>query len=161
MSKYFNFERVPLAEVPSRLPILETSTLPVVLVVDDEPVIANTLVAILRKQNYAATAAYNAEDALAVAKIIPPNFLITDILMPKMSGIDLAIAIKESIPDCKILLFSGHTSAIHIEEDPRYAAYDFPMLSKPIHPDALLACIASLGAPVACPTLTGGYLQAH
>src|SRR5271156_4817218 len=83
MPKHLNFEIVPLSQVPSRSPSPEPAALPVVLVVDDEPVIANTLVAILRKQNYAATAAYNAEDALAVAKIIPPNFLITDILMPK------------------------------------------------------------------------------
>ncbi len=149
MPKHLNFEIVPLSEVPSKLSILDNSTLPVVLVVDDEPLIANTLVAILRKQNYAATAAYNAEEALAVAKIIPPDYLITDILMPRMSGIDLAIEIKESIPDCKVLLFSGHANAIHLEDDPRCAAYDFPMLPKPIHPDALLACIASLGVAAA------------
>jgi YesN/AraC family two-component response regulator len=145
MSKHLNFEIVPLSEVPSKLPISETANLPVVLVVDDEPLIANTLVAILRKQNYAATAAYNAEEALAITKVIPPDFLITDILMPRMTGIDLAIAVKESTPDCKVLLFSGHIDVIHLEDNPRYAAYDFPMLSKPIHPDVLLANLASLG----------------
>ena len=145
MPKHLNFEIVPLSEVPSKLPIPEASNLPVVLVVDDEPLIANTLVAILNKQNYAATAAYNAGEALAIAKIIPPDYLITDILMPRMTGIDLAIAIKESIPDCKVLLFSGHANAIHLEDDHRCAAYDFPMLSKPIHPDVLLANLASLG----------------
>jgi DNA-binding NtrC family response regulator len=149
MPKHLNFEIIPFSQVPSKFPTPESSTLPVVLVVDDEPLIANTLVAILGKQNYAATAAYNAEDALAIAKIIPPDYLITDVLMPRMSGIDLAIAIKESTPDCKILLFSGHVNVIHLEDDPRCAAYDFPMLSKPIHPDALLACIASLGVPAA------------
>jgi len=149
MPKHLNFEIIPFSQVPSKFPTPESSTLPVVLVVDDEPLIANTLVAILGKQNYAATAAYNAEDALAIAKIIPPDYLITDVLMPRMSGIDLAIAIKESTPDCKILLFSGHVNVIHLEDDPRCATYDFPMLSKPIHPDALLACIASLGVPAA------------
>jgi DNA-binding NtrC family response regulator len=144
MPKHLNFKVVPLSEVPSKFPAPESSTLPVILVVDDEPLIANTLVAILRKQNYAATAAYNAEEALAIAKIIPPDYLITDILMPRMTGIDLAIAIKESIPDCKVLLFSGHVNVIHLEDDPRCAAYDFPVLSKPIHPDVLLACIANL-----------------
>jgi YesN/AraC family two-component response regulator len=146
MPKHLHFEVIPLSQVPSRLPAPETAALPVVLVVDDEPLIANTLVAILRKQNYAATAAYNAEEALAIAKIIPPDYLITDILMPRMTGIDLAIAIKELTPDCKVLLFSGHANAIHLEDDPRYAAYDFPMLAKPIHPDVLLANLACLGA---------------
>jgi YesN/AraC family two-component response regulator len=144
MPKHLNFEVVPLAEVLSKLPIPETLPLPVVLVVDDEPLIANTLVAILNKQHYAATAAYNADEALAIAKIIPPDYLITDILMPRMTGIDLAITVKELVPDCKVLLFSGHVNVIHLEDDPRCAAYDFPMLSKPIHPDVLLANLASL-----------------
>jgi YesN/AraC family two-component response regulator len=149
MPKHLNFEVIPLSQVPSKFPLPELATLPVVLVVDDEPLIANTLVAILRKQNYAATAAYNAEEALAIAKIIPPDYLITDILMPRMTGIDLAIAIKELTPDCKVLLFSGHANAIHLEDDPRYAAYNFPMLPKPIHPDILLASLASLEASIA------------
>ena len=146
MPKHLHFEIVPLSEVPSKLSPAESSALPLVLVVDDEPLIANTLVAILRKQNYAATAAYNAEEALAIAKVIPPDYLITDILMPSMTGIDLAIAVKELTPDCKVLLFSGHVNVVHLEDDPRCAAYDFPMLSKPIHPDVLLANLASLGA---------------
>jgi YesN/AraC family two-component response regulator len=144
MKKNLNFEVVPLSEVLTKLPVRETQALPVVLVVDDEPLIANTLVAILRKEHYAASAAYNAEEALAIAKVIPPDFLITDILMPGMSGIDLAITIKELTPDCKVLLFSGHANAIHFQDDPRSAIYDFPMLSKPIHPDVLLACIVGL-----------------
>jgi DNA-binding NtrC family response regulator len=149
MKKYLNFEVIPLSEVPSTLPDPKISSLLVVLVVDDEPLIANTLVAILRKQNYEANAAYNAEEALIMAQMLPPDYLITDILMPKMNGIDLAIAIKESVPDCKVLLFSGHANAIHLEDDPRCAAYDFPLLSKPLHPDVLLAHIAGLGVSAA------------
>ena len=149
MARHLNFEVVPLTDVLLKLPTAETPNLPVVLVVDDEPLIANTLVAILNKQNYAATAAYNAEEALASAKIIPPDYLITDILMPRRTGIDLAIAIKDSVPGCKVLLFSGHVNVMQLEDDPRYAAYDFPMLSKPIHPDVLLANLASLGNSVA------------
>jgi YesN/AraC family two-component response regulator len=144
MAKHLNFEVVPLSEVPSKLPTAETANLRLVLVVDDEPLIADTLVKILRKQHYAATAAYSAVEALAIARLVPPDFLITDILMPEMDGVDLAIAIKESIPDCKVLFFSGHANAIHLQDDPRCAAYDFPMLSKPVHPDILLANLASL-----------------
>jgi CheY-like chemotaxis protein len=149
MKKHLNFEVIPISEVPVQFPVPETSPLPVVLVVDDEPLIANTLVAILRKRNYEANAAYNAEEALIMAQMLPPDYLITDILMPKMNGFDLAITIKESIPDCKVLLFSGHAGAIHLEDDHRCAAYHFPLLSKPIHPDVLLAHIASLALSAA------------
>jgi DNA-binding NtrC family response regulator len=144
MKKHLNFEIVSIAEVPSRISRHDANGLPFVLVVDDEPLIANTLVAILKKQHYAAVAAYNAGEALEIAQAFPPDYLITDVLMPGMSGIDLAVAIKQSVPDCKVLLFSGHASAIHLEDDPRCAHYDFPLLAKPVHPDVLLAQIASL-----------------
>ena len=146
MKKQLNFEVVPLSAVPLKASFPDANDLPVVLVVDDEPLIADTLVAILRKQNYSANAAYNAEEALLMAQMLPPDYLITDILMPKMNGIDLAVTVKERIPGCKVLLFSGHANAIHLEDDPRCAAYDFPLLSKPIHPDVLLANLVSLGS---------------
>jgi DNA-binding NtrC family response regulator len=146
MKRHLNFEIVPLSKVPTRIHLTTPSDRPVVLVVDDEPLIADTLVAILGKQNYVAVAAYNAEEALSIAQVIPPDYLITDVLMHRMSGIDLAISIKELIPHCKVLLFSGHANAIHLEDDPRCAAYDFPLLCKPLHPDLLLECIAALGA---------------
>src|SRR5947209_1869545 len=105
MKKHFNFEVIPLSQVPLKISF-EMTDRPSVLVVDDEPLIANTLVTILRKKNYAANAAYNAEEALDAIQSSPPDYLITDILMPRMTGIDLAVAVKELVPDCKILLFS-------------------------------------------------------
>jgi DNA-binding NtrC family response regulator len=149
MPKDLHFQIVPLPEVPIRLTLTESHYRPVVLIVDDEPLIADTLVAILSKRNYAATAAYSAEEALVVARVIPPEVLITDIMMPGMSGIDLAVTIKELIPDCKVLLFSGHAHADQLFSDPRCALYDFPLLTKPVHPDALLACVSSLSIAAA------------
>jgi DNA-binding response OmpR family regulator len=149
MSRHPRFQIIPLSEVPSKFTPSEFSRRPVVLVVDDEPLIADTLVAILCKQNYAASAAYSAEEALLVASVIPPEFLITDIMMPGMNGVELAISIKELTPDCKVLLFSGSAHAYQVLEDPSCARYDFPLLTKPIHPDVLLACISSLTATTA------------
>jgi len=146
MSKKLNFQVVPIAEVPASLSIVGAASHPVVLVVDDEPVIADTLVAILRKRDFAAHAAYDGTEALGIAQVIPPEFLITDVMMPGMNGVELAITIKEMVPDCKILLFSGHAQLSALIDDPRCASYDFPLLAKPIHPDALLARISGLTA---------------
>jgi DNA-binding NtrC family response regulator len=144
MSKHLNFQVIPLADVPASLSIVGASSHPVVLVVDDERLIADTLVAILCKRNFAAHAAYDGAEALSIAQLIPPDFLITDIMMPGMNGIELAITVKEMTPDCRVLLFSGHAQLRALVDDPRCASYDFPLLAKPIHPDILLDCISSM-----------------
>jgi hypothetical protein len=63
---------------------------PVILVVDDERVIADTLSVILSRNGFAAMTAYNGTSALEIATLVPPQLLISDVMMPGMSGIDLA-----------------------------------------------------------------------
>jgi CheY-like chemotaxis protein len=134
----FDFEVVPIAEVPSNPGglFLEQHR-PVVLVVDDEHIIADTVTAVLCRSGFAAIAAYDGRSALELAAVIPPELLITDISMPGMNGIQLALAIVHAIPDCKVLLFSGHASHGDLVEA-RKAGYDFPLLSKPVHPVHML-----------------------
>jgi YesN/AraC family two-component response regulator len=145
MAKHFNFEVIPLPNVPAGPRLLTIAPRrQTILVVDDEPLIADTLVAILRSKNYAASAAYNGLDAIMSAELTRPDILITDVMMPGMNGIDLAVSVKSLIPDCAVLLFSGHANLNHLLEDPRSAVHDFPLLSKPIHPDELLAQISSI-----------------
>jgi len=138
-----HFEIVPLAKIPSsnRLDRVEKQQA-VVLVVDDERVIADTLTAILRQSGYIAVAAYDGESALEQARIVAPQILITDVCMPGMGGIELAIAIRGSFPDCKILLFSGQMSTVDLLVASRNAGYDFAAISKPIHPTELLARVS-------------------
>jgi DNA-binding NarL/FixJ family response regulator len=76
-----------------------------------------------------------------LATVIPPELLITDIAMPRMNGIQLALALVDAIPDCKVLLFSGHASHIDLVEA-RKAGFDFPLLAKPVHPAKMLARVA-------------------
>src|ERR1700741_1309162 len=115
MSSEMNFQTVPLAELASRGITAQTNQPePVVLVVDDEDVIADTLVAILTQNHISAMAAYNGKSALEIARIVPPDLLLTDVVMPGMSGIDLAIAIRQSIPDCKVMLFSGQAATVDL-----------------------------------------------
>ena len=137
-----SFEAIPIAEVPlpQRTPSLEQHR-PVILVVDDEHIIADTLTAVLRRSGFAAIAAYDGRSALELATVIPPELLITDIAMARMNGIQLALALVDAIPDCKVLLFSGHASHIDLLEA-RKAGFDFPLLAKPLHPAKLLAHVA-------------------
>jgi CheY-like chemotaxis protein len=117
-----------------------------VFVVDDEPVIAATLAAILRLHGYSATFFTSPLEALAAAQLNPPDLLISDVAMPGISGIDLAILMKLQYPNCRILLFSGQAETADLLGVAREEGHDFMLLQKPVHPSAMLAKIRALVA---------------
>jgi DNA-binding NtrC family response regulator len=110
-----------------------------ILVVDDEHVIADTLVAIFKTSGYSARAAYSGEAALAAMDRSVPDLLITDVCMPGINGVQLAIQVRRRYPQCKILLFSGHASSAGLLQEARAQGYEFEFLTKPIHPRDLIA----------------------
>jgi DNA-binding response OmpR family regulator len=115
---------------------------PRVLVVDDESMIADTVTKILSLSGYAATAAYDGEDALESALLVPPQLMITDVMLPGMNGIELAITMRRIYPECKILLFSGQASTADLMISAKHAGHHFTLLSKPMPPQDLLAEVA-------------------
>jgi len=115
---------------------------PVVLVVDDERVIADTLSVILGKNGFAAMTAYNGTSALEIATLVPPQLLISDVMMPGMSGIDLAIAIKDAVPNCEVILFSARAFTADLLAPARLAGLDFMALTKPVHPTEMIARVS-------------------
>ena len=131
-----------------QVPPADTSAYrPVVLVVDDESAIADTVTEILSRSGYAAMAAYDGTDALETALLTPPEMLITDVMLPGMSGIELAITIKRIFPDCKLLLFSGQAATFDLMAKAKSAGHHFTLLNKPIHPTDLLKHVAGLLKP--------------
>ena len=113
--------------------------LPLVLVVDDEPLIVETLAAILNGSGLAALTAPDGLAALEIARLMPPEMLITDVAMPGMNGFDLAIEVTRIVPDCDIILFSGQASTSDLVEMHRRTGHEFLTLNKPVHPADLLA----------------------
>ena len=114
------------------------------MVVDDEQRIADTLALILRHNGYRTTVAYEGETALAQAYKVQPNLLLTDVVMPGINGIEVALAISEKFPECKVLLFSGQADTAELLDRVRKQGRDFPLLSKPVHPEDLLKKIAEI-----------------
>ena len=117
---------------------------PHVFVVDDEPVIASTLAAILERSGYSATFFTSPLEALAAAQSNAPDLMISDVVMPGLSGIDLAMRVRLSAPECKILLFSGQTCRENLLDDARSQGHNFELLEKPVHPTAILSRVAAL-----------------
>jgi DNA-binding response OmpR family regulator len=131
----------------STMPLNSDSYRPVVLVVDDESAIADTLAEILNRAGYEAVAAYSAEDGLDTSLSKPPQMLITDIMLPGMNGIDLAIRMKRIFPDCKILLFSGQAATSDLMTSAKRNGHQFELLLKPVHPRDLLARVSEVIRP--------------
>ena len=139
MPRPLKYEVVSLEEIPWN----DSITFPkeresVVLVVDDERVIADTLSLILSKSGYNVLTAYDGKTALEIARSVPPALLITDVVMPGMTGIELAIMLVEVIPDCKVLLFSGQAATVDLLAAARDIGHEFAILTKPVHPTDML-----------------------
>ena len=117
---------------------------PIAFIVDDEMVIASTLAAILKVSGFASVAFSDPLEALKAAESQAPSLVISDVIMPEMNGIELAVQFKSKYPNCKILLFSGQAATVDLLESARSEGYDFALLEKPIHPSDLLAAIKKL-----------------
>jgi len=156
MSPKFVFNVIPLLEVPTEDALEVHGSRPVVLVVDDEKVIADTLSIILKKSGFSAITAYDGHTALQLANDLRPDLLISDVMMPGMTGIELAIAVTQNIPMCKILLFSGQAATVDLLEKARNAGHNFTTLTKPVHPTDMLKRISEC---LVSPAITSPSIQ--
>ena len=134
-------EVVPIYEVPVGDAAEKVADRPMVMVVDDEPLVADTLAMILTRAGYHAVRAYDPRSALEIASVQPPDLLISDVAMPVMNGVELAVAVVSMVPDCKVVLFSGHARSLDLVR--AYdQGHDFPLMSKPMHPTEVLAQVS-------------------
>ena len=114
------------------------SPAPRILVVDDEKVIADTIVQILNRNGFIAEAAYGGEEAIEKARRHCPDLVLSDVLMPQIDGVEAAIAIRQLCPDTRIILFSGQSATVEILARARERGHTFELLPKPIHPTQLI-----------------------
>lgn len=121
--------------------ISERQDFPIFLV-DDEELITKTLAQILRQEGFPVTAFTNPLKALKQIRIVKPDLLISDVMMPELSGIELAIETRKAAPDCRILLFSA--AADDLLREAGEGGIGFRLLSKPLHPIDLLLEIQTL-----------------
>ncbi|HSB76127.1 MAG TPA: response regulator [Terriglobales bacterium] len=115
-----------------------------VLIADDERLIADTLSLILRQGGYECQVAYSGASALQQGRDFRPALLISDVIMPDMNGVELAIELRRALPNCRVLLLTGQAAAVDVMQRARAAGHTFDILNKPIHPDELLGWVARL-----------------
>lgn len=118
-----------------------------VLVVDDEKRIADTLALILRAQHYIVDTAYDGLQAYDSCQKVRPRLVITDVVMPNMNGVQLAMKLRVESPQCSILLFSGQAASADMLRDANEKGFEFALLAKPVHPSELLQKVRTLIGP--------------
>lgn len=112
--------------------------LPSVLVVDDEPAVVETLSKILEKHGFAVAGAYSGEEALERVRKSAPNWVVCDIVMGGITGIETAVQLYEICPECRVILMSGNVLTSQLLERARSHGRNFEVLAKPFHPTELL-----------------------
>ena len=135
---------IPLANAPERtesmrLPrLIETGELPRVLVVEDEPEVAAAVCEILRSR-YRVELSRDGAEGLAKARMLQPDLIVMDVFLPKLDGLDAAVALKGSTDTSSIplILLSAHQDVAEKVRGLNLGATDY--LTKPFEAMELLA----------------------
>lgn len=109
------------------------------LLVDDDEKLRRIITLRLEAEGFAVTEADSGEDALGKLKTARPHFVLADLRMPGINGIELLRRIQERQPGLPVLILTAHGGIPDAVEATQAGAVDF--LTKPIDKDELLACL--------------------
>jgi PAS domain S-box-containing protein len=129
-------ERVGAPDPPSE-PVARASGGARVLVVEDQAPVRRQACRILEANGYEVREAAGAEQALAAWEEV--DVLVTDVVMPGMSGLQLARSAAERNPDLRVVYMSGHTDDVLVRDGAR--ARKFAFVQKPFTRAALLRAV--------------------
>jgi nitrogen regulation protein NR(I) len=111
-----------------------------ILIVDDEPNIRRVLAAMLKREGYETTAAADGEQALAVLQRTPVDVVVTDLVMPRLGGLDLLREVSAHHPDVPVIMITAHGTVDTAVEAMKAGAFDY--ISKPFEQEELKKVIA-------------------
>ncbi|MGK0359260.1 MAG: two-component system response regulator HydG, partial [Bradymonadia bacterium] len=98
---------------------------PTVLVVDDDAANLASLVKIFERLGLRALPATNGKEALDVLRKTPVDVILTDLMMPQMSGVDLLKNVQALAPDTEVIMMTAYGTIERAVEAMREGAYDF------------------------------------
>jgi putative two-component system response regulator len=110
-----------------------------ILIVDDEKSIRQTFEIFLKQENFEVLTADSVESAIDVIERNELDLIITDIIMPKITGIELLEIIKEKTPDIPIVIMTGEPTLETATLALKSSADDY--LTKPVHKDTLIKTV--------------------
>lgn len=114
-----------------------------VLVVDDEDLVRKFVARVLRDAGYQIATASDGPEALAVAATLDAfDILVTDVMMPQMTGDELARRVRVLTPGIKVLYLTGFSDRLFKEKVTLWA--DEAFLDKPCSVKGLLQAVSLL-----------------
>jgi signal transduction histidine kinase/DNA-binding response OmpR family regulator len=130
---------MPVATIEPEAPQTANARAAIILVVDDDPLIAMSTVDMLEDLGHTAIEANSASQALAIVETEQAlDLMMTDQAMPGMTGTELAKIVRDKRPELPVLLATGYADL------PAGQKSDLPRLSKPYHQSQLQAEIEKL-----------------
>jgi DNA-binding response OmpR family regulator len=113
-----------------------------ILVVDDERSIADTLTIILNLSGYDCRSAYDGAEALEAVDSFRPDLIISDVVMPKLDGIELYHRVKTLPNPPAVMLISGNANVHGMVEHEERLGCHLDVVAKPIPPPELLTLVS-------------------
>lgn len=110
-----------------------------ILIIDDEESMRHMLSLILKKEGYEVYAASGGKEALDLVSAHSFDFILSDIIMPEMDGLELLQALKEKKIEATIIMMSAYGTINTAVEAMKRGAYDY--ISKPFRPDEVLMAL--------------------
>jgi len=110
-----------------------------VLIVDDEERVVQSVTGVLEDEGFRVAAAKSGEEAIETFQRENPDVTLLDIWMPGMDGIEVLKRFKGMVPDCQVIMISGHATISTAMAAVKLGAFDF--IEKPISLDVLLMTI--------------------
>ena len=100
-----------------------------ILIVDDEPQVAEVLAKSLEREGHSAQIANSGEEALRILGTHEPDALFLDVSMPGMNGLEVLSQVKRLRPSLPVVVITGHATADEVAEVKRLGAVD--VIAKP------------------------------
>jgi len=110
-----------------------------ILIIDDEESMRHMLSLILKKEGYQVHAAAGGREALDLLSSHSFDFILSDIIMPEMDGLELLQALKDRKVEATIIMMSAYGTINTAVEAMKRGAYDY--ISKPFRPDEVLMAL--------------------
>jgi len=113
-----------------------------ILLIEDEKITRIALSDTLTENGYTVSAFATGIDGLATFESHKFDVVLTDLRLPKMSGIDILQKVKEKDPACQVIVMTAYATVDTAVQALKLGAYDY--LTKPFSPDELLALLDKL-----------------
>jgi DNA-binding NtrC family response regulator len=112
---------------------------PLILIVEDEKILADSMALYLERHAYATAVVYTGEDSLPLAEANSPDVMVVDIRLPGIDGLEVLRHIREASPSTEVVMITAHASIATAVEAMKRGAFDY--LSKPLDLDELCVVV--------------------